>query len=105
MLQLIKPLTTEAVNFATTWELSYQVNLKKRSYIAAVQAIKKLNTIIGSDGKLKKSIGDKVIETLNTVKQDTTVVPAIPQVVEKTLVASFPELADGLDAVKEKYVD
>ena len=64
-----------------------------------------MNTIIGSDGKLKKSIGDKVIETLNTVKQDTTVVPAIPQVVEKTLVASFPELADGLDAVKEKYVD
>lgn len=105
LLQLIKPLTTEAGNFATTWELSYQANLKKRSYIAAVQAIKKLNTIIGSDGKPKKAIGDKVVETFNTVKQDTTVVPAIPLVVEKTLVASFPELANGVDAVKGTYVN
>lgn len=104
LLELIKPLVSEATSFATTWELSYQINLQKRAYVAAVQAIKKLQSIVDRDCSLKlKQIGDKVVEILTTVKNDTAVVAAIPQVVEKSLTAVFPELSEGTEAFAKVY--
>lgn len=100
--QLIKPITAEAGNYVVTWELSYKVNLQKKSYIAAVQAIKKLAAILGGH---QKTVGDKIIEALHASRLDDGVPAAIPKVVEKTLAASFPELALGEDEVRRVYVD
>lgn len=92
LIKLTAPLMTEAKNYQFTWEVSFELNLIKRKYVLCVQAIKNLNGLVNPTGEKKLARFKPMIQSLmNSIEKDDTVNAAIKQVVEKSLVSSFPE--------------
>lgn len=92
LLELFKPLIDEGKNLRLTWEVLFKIYLQQGKYVLALQAIKNLNKVVDPNGDIKpKDIAAMIVELSETSKADTNANPAIVKVVEKGLIAAFPD--------------
>ncbi|KAG7661509.1 uncharacterized protein J8A68_004968 [[Candida] subhashii] len=92
LFELFKPLIDEGKHLRLTWEVLFKIYLIQGKYVLALQAIKNLNKVINPyNNKKLKEIATKIIELSETSKNDKDANPAIVKVVEKGLIAAFPD--------------
>lgn len=95
LFNIVKPLSEEAKDYKTTWEILYKIYILQGKYILALQALKNLNKIIDPTDRKFALIGEKVIELYNICMNDKDAPPAIAKVLGKALKTSFPDFDES----------